>query len=590
MGNFIIILALVHLLSVSQGLKLTLDLNGPDSDSVCGVVSCLESYQSSDASLNGNEIYHNSEDRTISIMTIFKTTMFTSLSDEIIKHRSTMASLTLQQPKISRVSDGVKIDGHLKSGGATLRLELKKKEDCISGFICEVRSSDKQGNEFVSSNHLRQQSMGQTYHSQAGSAIPLQLLTFMQTLLSSSLSDKLGSLENRLEDKIELLKGDIERRIESQLDVKFSAIQKAVDVYENAFAGLKKKLDIIPKEVEKGYAKALRNTVVLLSRMEDKIDDTTTTLSSLKGLAQLDSQRQKDKVYFDNVTDIFIKKIANTCSSKDLSERVSNEFSVLNDSLHDAFIQQQLNNYHCSMEGFSSIQDELKKSHEVLINQIQSVADFLRPRFCRKGMPYVLTKTPFPYPVIYPNEESGLPVPFLCDTITDGGGWIIIQRRSTGEIDFFRNWNSYKKGFGSLDNDFWLGNENIHTLTSNDTYELRVDLRYENRTVYAHYDMFSIDDEENKFTLRLGKYHGTAGDSLLFSNGYKFSTYDQDNDVDSRNCAVSYRGAWWYRSCHRSNLNGKWQALSYKGPSWNDLTSGDPVTFSEMKIRAMTDL
>lgn len=43
----------------------------------------------------------------------------------------------------------------------------------------------------------------------------------------------------------------------------------------------------------------------------------------------------------------------------------------------------------------------------------------------------------------------------------------------------------------------------------------------------------------------------------------KFSTPDQDNDTGSgRNCAAEYMGAWWYKSCHDTHLNG----LNY-GPS-----------------------
>jgi ficolin len=36
----------------------------------------------------------------------------------------------------------------------------------------------------------------------------------------------------------------------------------------------------------------------------------------------------------------------------------------------------------------------------------------------------------------------------------------------------------------------------------------------------------------------------------------KFSTKDQDNDMWNRDCATSFKGAWWYKECHDSNLNG----------------------------------
>ena len=49
---------------------------------------------------------------------------------------------------------------------------------------------------------------------------------------------------------------------------------------------------------------------------------------------------------------------------------------------------------------------------------------------------------------------------------------------------------------------------------------------------------------------------GTAGDSLSYHDGQPFSTKDQDNDSDSGNCAGVYHGAWWYRSCRSSDLNG----------------------------------
>ncbi|KAM7427502.1 Fibrinogen C domain-containing protein 1 [Porites harrisoni] len=68
--------------------------------------------------------------------------------------------------------------------------------------------------------------------------------------------------------------------------------------------------------------------------------------------------------------------------------------------------------------------------------------------------------------------------------------------------------------------------------------------------------MFAVTNETTKYKLILGMYSGTAGDSLRVHRGYPFSTRDRDHDSSPQNCAVHYRGAWWYFRCHHSNLNG----------------------------------
>jgi ficolin len=62
---------------------------------------------------------------------------------------------------------------------------------------------------------------------------------------------------------------------------------------------------------------------------------------------------------------------------------------------------------------------------------------------------------------------------------------------------------------------------------------------------------------------------------MTHHNGRQFTTKDLDNDEWSGNCAVSYRGAWWYRSCSVSNLNGL-----YGGPG---VTSGRYDTWYHWK-------
>nr|XP_032621085.1 ficolin-2-like [Chelonoidis abingdonii] len=193
---------------------------------------------------------------------------------------------------------------------------------------------------------------------------------------------------------------------------------------------------------------------------------------------------------------------------------------------------------------------------------------------------------------IYPRHCNAMTV--LCDMHTDGGGWIVFQRRVDGSVDFFRDWNSYKRGFGSQLSEFWLGNDNIHLLTSLGPQELRVDLKdFDFNYQFAIYRSFKIAGESQRYKLILGEFvNGTAGDSLTDQNGMMFSTHDQDNDVSETNCAVTYKGAWWYRGCHMSNLNGLYLSGAYEsyadGVNW---ASGKGYKYSywlsEMKIRTV---
>ncbi|XP_063961222.1 fibrinogen C domain-containing protein 1-like [Lytechinus pictus] len=177
---------------------------------------------------------------------------------------------------------------------------------------------------------------------------------------------------------------------------------------------------------------------------------------------------------------------------------------------------------------------------------------------------------------------------------TDGGGWTVFQRREDGSTNFFRTWIEYHYGFGQLSGEHWLGNSKLHRLTSQRSYELRVDLEdFEGEKSYASYDHFAVEDERDGYRLSLRGFNGTAGDSLLYHHGQPFSTRDRDDDASKGNCAKLYSGAWWFQRCHFSNLNGKYYEggkLSSKGTAWyhwkNTYYS---VKRSEMKIRPTAD-
>src|SRR6218665_460648 len=50
-----------------------------------------------------------------------------------------------------------------------------------------------------------------------------------------------------------------------------------------------------------------------------------------------------------------------------------------------------------------------------------------------------------------------------------------------------------------------------------------------------------------------------SGDSLGGHGGAQFTTIDADHDThNTTNCAKLFHGAWWYKACHASNLNGRY--------------------------------
>ncbi|CAG2209460.1 unnamed protein product [Mytilus edulis] len=76
--------------------------------------------------------------------------------------------------------------------------------------------------------------------------------------------------------------------------------------------------------------------------------------------------------------------------------------------------------------------------------------------------------------------------------------------------------------------------------------------------------------DAGKYNISVIAYSGDTGDSLSYSNGMKFTTFDQKNNpyTGYGNCAVYFHGAWWHKTCHNSNLNGGYLA-------------GDHATFAD---------
>uniref|UniRef100_A0A3Q3LU85 Tenascin N n=1 Tax=Mastacembelus armatus TaxID=205130 RepID=A0A3Q3LU85_9TELE len=194
---------------------------------------------------------------------------------------------------------------------------------------------------------------------------------------------------------------------------------------------------------------------------------------------------------------------------------------------------------------------------------------------------------------IYISNNRSNPIEVFCDMNTDGGGWLVLQRRTTGKLDFMKRWKQYIAGFGNMTDEFWIGLDKIYQLTNTPTqYEIRFDLGLGSERAYAVYDNFNIAPVKQKFKLNIGKYSGTAGDAMTYHQDRPWTTIDSDNDIALGNCALTHRGAWWYKNCHLANLNGKWGDNRHSmGVNWEPwkghLTSLD---FTEMKIRPVGPL
>ncbi|XP_069103625.1 angiopoietin-related protein 7-like [Argopecten irradians] len=156
---------------------------------------------------------------------------------------------------------------------------------------------------------------------------------------------------------------------------------------------------------------------------------------------------------------------------------------------------------------------------------------------------------------VYNIGQKGLPV--YCDMDTENGPWTVIQRRTKGDVDFYRPWSDYKNGFGDLQGDFWLGNDNLHLLT-NISKILRVEVvALTEERGYAEYSNFQVADESQNYKLLVNGFSGNITyDAMAHSNNCQFTTMDSDNDKWFGHCGPFTKSGWWHNRCVHAQLNG----------------------------------
>ena len=186
---------------------------------------------------------------------------------------------------------------------------------------------------------------------------------------------------------------------------------------------------------------------------------------------------------------------------------------------------------------------------------------------------------------VIPNycNDDHLEAEAYCDTINGGGGWLVVQRRQDGSVDFNRTWLEYEDGFGNLTGEFWYGLRALHCLTGQGGWEMRMDIKLANDTnIILQYEQFKVASAKDKYKLTVGGFQGTTTDPMAYHNGMNFTTKDNDNDNNGNNCALYHGlekpiGGWWYKSCWNGGtapniiydygygifLNSQWHTLPY---------------------------
>ncbi|XP_037722185.1 fibrinogen C domain-containing protein 1 isoform X2 [Drosophila subpulchrella] len=179
--------------------------------------------------------------------------------------------------------------------------------------------------------------------------------------------------------------------------------------------------------------------------------------------------------------------------------------------------------------------------------------------------------------------------------------WTVILSRTSDDVSFERGWLDYRDGFGNLAGDFFIGLNKLHALTASSLHELRIVLvDFMGNEAYAEYSVFAIGSERELYPLSvLGQFQDSvepsAGDSLSYHAGARFSTVDQDNDncLDC-NCALKHKGAGWFNNCATSNLFGQYitrsqgQALE-TGMWWDTFAGQNSLKKVRWMIRPVAD-
>lgn len=223
--------------------------------------------------------------------------------------------------------------------------------------------------------------------------------------------------------------------------------------------------------------------------------------------------------------------------------------------------EKQMKNWACTLYDYvGNVEIYLKDSPGTLVltpqaNQMDCL-DWLRQGYTKDGVYYI--------------NLQGLKKKVFCDMTTNGGGWVVIQKRFDGSVDFNRNWKSYKEGFGGVYGEHWLVNEFVHQYTKVYETEMYAQAKsFDDDIGLVKMKKFTVSNENTKYILDYSQCEVLHGNGNLCKDwnskhkGKPFTTSDMDNDEHKINCAKSYKGGWWYTGCHAVYFTGPYINGSY---------------------------
>ena len=153
---------------------------------------------------------------------------------------------------------------------------------------------------------------------------------------------------------------------------------------------------------------------------------------------------------------------------------------------------------------------------------------------------------------IYPSTPKLTSLPVSCDQETDGGGWVMYQRRVNGTVNFTRNWREYKYMFGDHgDNttELWLGNDNVYQLLrsyGSTDCELRIEAdSFDGTGCWVVASNFRMNGEDLRYSMDWDSVVASKAGLAKDWNYHKLKYFrTRDNNVGylGRTCVKAYKG------------------------------------------------